>query len=111
MPRDTPTVPSLAGLSALAGRFEREMHDLFGIVTLGHPAPRRLAFDLLRVMRTEYRIDRFQDTYFVIDGFDRLFAATSPDFTPLYRRLEVLPDIAPDGTAPGDSIVPRELAA
>jgi Ni,Fe-hydrogenase III large subunit/Ni,Fe-hydrogenase III component G len=42
VPRDTPTVPSLAGLSALAGRFEREMHDLFGIVTLGHPAPRRL---------------------------------------------------------------------
>ncbi len=42
VPRDTPAVPSLAGLSAVAGRFEREMHDLFGIVTLGHPAPRRL---------------------------------------------------------------------
>ncbi|MGH3878856.1 MAG: NADH-quinone oxidoreductase subunit C [Actinophytocola sp.] len=42
VPRDTPTVPSLAGMSVVAARFEREMHDLFGIVTLGHPAPRRL---------------------------------------------------------------------
>lgn len=42
VPRDTPAVPSLAELSELAGRFEREMHDLFGIVTLGHPMPRRL---------------------------------------------------------------------
>jgi Ni,Fe-hydrogenase III large subunit len=42
VPRDRPAVPSLAGMSELAGRFEREMHDLFGIVTLGHPMPRRL---------------------------------------------------------------------
>jgi Ni,Fe-hydrogenase III large subunit/Ni,Fe-hydrogenase III component G len=37
-----PEVPSLAGLSFAAGRFEREMHDLFGIVPTGHPLPRRL---------------------------------------------------------------------
>ena len=36
-------------------------------------------------MRTDYRIDRFQDTYFVIDGFDQLFAATKPDFTTALR--------------------------
>ncbi|HEY7592908.1 MAG TPA: NADH-quinone oxidoreductase subunit C [Actinophytocola sp.] len=42
VPRDTPAVPSLAGMSSLAARFEREMHDLFGIVTLGHPVPHRL---------------------------------------------------------------------
>jgi Ni,Fe-hydrogenase III large subunit/Ni,Fe-hydrogenase III component G len=42
VPRDEPTVPSLAGMSAIAARFEREMHDLFGIVTLGHPMPHRL---------------------------------------------------------------------
>ncbi|WP_086669184.1 NADH-quinone oxidoreductase subunit C [Lentzea kentuckyensis] len=39
---DTPEVPSLAGLSFASGRFEREMHDLFGIVPTGHPLPRRL---------------------------------------------------------------------
>jgi Ni,Fe-hydrogenase III large subunit/Ni,Fe-hydrogenase III component G len=40
--RRRPTVPSLAGLSFPAGRFEREMHDLYGIVPEDHPLPRRL---------------------------------------------------------------------
>ena len=39
---DRPQVPSLAGLSFPAGRFEREMRDLFGIVPVDHPLPRRL---------------------------------------------------------------------
>ncbi|MFF4569719.1 NADH-quinone oxidoreductase subunit C [Streptomyces sp. NPDC001410] len=39
---DRPEVPTLAHLSFPAGRFEREMRDLFGIVPLGHPQPRRL---------------------------------------------------------------------
>jgi Ni,Fe-hydrogenase III large subunit/Ni,Fe-hydrogenase III component G len=37
-----PTVPSLAHLSFPAGRFEREMHDLYGVVPENHPLPRRL---------------------------------------------------------------------
>lgn len=37
-----PQVPSLAALSFPAGRFEREMADLFGITPVGHPAPKRL---------------------------------------------------------------------
>ena len=40
--RSTPQVPSLAALSFSAGRFEREMRDLYGIVPLDHPLPRRL---------------------------------------------------------------------
>jgi Ni,Fe-hydrogenase III large subunit/Ni,Fe-hydrogenase III component G len=40
--RDQPTVPSLAGLSFPASRFEREMHDLYGVVPEEHPLPRRL---------------------------------------------------------------------
>jgi Ni,Fe-hydrogenase III component G len=40
--RDTPAIPSLASLSFPAGRFEREMRDLYGIVPLHHPQPRRL---------------------------------------------------------------------
>lgn len=37
-----PRVPSLAALSFPAGRFEREMRDLYGIEPEGHPLPRRL---------------------------------------------------------------------
>ncbi|MFE2964424.1 NADH-quinone oxidoreductase subunit C [Streptomyces sp. NPDC059340] len=37
-----PEVPTLTHLSFPAGRFEREMRDLFGIVPLDHPLPRRL---------------------------------------------------------------------
>ena len=40
--RATPQVPSLAALSFPAGRFERELRDLFGIEPQDHPLPRRL---------------------------------------------------------------------
>jgi Ni,Fe-hydrogenase III component G len=40
--RTTPRIPSLAGLSFPAGRFEREIRDLFGIEATDHPLPRRL---------------------------------------------------------------------
>ncbi|TQM68734.1 Ni,Fe-hydrogenase III large subunit [Actinomadura hallensis] len=39
---DRPAVPSLAALSFPAGRFEREMRDLYGVVPEDHPLPRRL---------------------------------------------------------------------
>jgi phenylalanine-4-hydroxylase len=53
------------------------------------PRPRRLPFDLERIMRSDYLIDRYQETYFVIDSFEHLMRATAPDFTPLYARLRV----------------------
>src|SRR5680860_766623 len=42
LPADDPQLPSLASLSFPASRFEREMHDLYGIVPVKHPLPRRL---------------------------------------------------------------------
>jgi phenylalanine-4-hydroxylase len=54
------------------------------------PKPRRLPFDLERIMRTEYQIDRYQETYFVIDSFAQLMRETAPDFTPIYARLKHL---------------------
>ena len=51
------------------------------------PKPRRLPFELERIMRTEYIIDRYQENYFVIDSFDQLMRETAPDFTPLYQKL------------------------
>lgn len=52
------------------------------------PSPNRIHFDLERVMETDYRIDDFQQTYFVIDNFEELFSATQQDFGPLYNRLQ-----------------------
>jgi phenylalanine-4-hydroxylase len=58
------------------------------VYCLDSPAPNRVGFDLERVMRTRYRIDSYQKTYFVIDNFEQLFEATRPDFTPIYARLK-----------------------
>lgn len=66
--------------------------------------PRRLEFDLERVMRTDYHIERFQDTYFVIRSFDKLVADTAPDFTSVYERLRSLSVIAPDAALPEDIV-------
>lgn len=68
--------------------------------------PQRLAFDLERVMRTRYRIDTFQDTYFVISSFAQLFDATAPDFAPVYRRLQSLPSLPSDERLPGEAVLP-----
>jgi phenylalanine-4-hydroxylase len=68
------------------------------------PMPRRVAFDLKRVMRSLYRIDAFQETYFVIEGFYRLFEATRPDFAPLYRELAPLPDLPANAVLPEDRL-------
>jgi phenylalanine-4-hydroxylase len=75
------------------------------VYALDSPAPRRIAFDLRRVMRTDYRIDRFQDTYFVIDSFDQLLAETAQDFAPIYRELTEQADLAADAAAPGDRLI------
>lgn len=72
------------------------------VYCLDDPRPLRLRFDLKRVMRTRYRIDAFQQAYFVIDSFDELFAATRPDFAPIYRALAGLPDLAPEVLLPED---------
>ena len=59
------------------------------------PAPRRQPFELERMLRSDYQIDRYQTTYFVIDSFEQLMRDTAPDFTPIYDRLCGLPALAP----------------
>ena len=51
------------------------------------PWANRIGFDLERIMRTRYRIDTYQKTYFVIDSYEQLMKATEPDFTPIYAEL------------------------
>jgi phenylalanine-4-hydroxylase len=73
---------------------------------LDDASPNRIAFDLARVMRTEYRIDDFQQNYFVIPSFDELLRATvETDFAPLYTELKQLPDIPVAQILPEDRML------
>lgn len=78
------------------------------IFALDDPSPNRIGFDLERVMRTRYRIDDYQQNYFVIDSLDELLRVTvETDFAPLYERLANLDDIAIADIVPGDTVITR----
>ena len=67
--------------------------------------PNRIRFDLLRVMQSKYKIDTFQETYFVIKNFQELFAATAPDFTPHYAELRTRSELSANSVLTGDQIL------
>ena len=81
------------------------------VFALDDPSPNRIDFDLERVMRTKYRIDDFQQTYFVIDSFEDLLEAALQDFGPLYDRLATGPTFEPETIAPGDRVLTRGTQA
>ena len=64
--------------------------------------PRRIAFSSERVMRTRYRIDAFQEAYFVIDDYRTLFAALDRDLGGVLDRIARLPVLGPGDTLPED---------
>ena len=69
-------------------------------------SPNRIGFDLKREMRTEYRIDDFQQNYFVIPDFDTLLRATvETDFAPLYADILAQPDIPVAEIVEGDRVI------
>ena len=71
-------------------------------------SPNRIGFDLARVMRTEYRIDDFQQNYFVIPSYEDLLKTTlETDFAPLYAEIKALPDIPVAEIVEGDDVVTR----
>jgi phenylalanine-4-hydroxylase len=81
---DTPEGLRIYGAGIVSSKGE-------SIYCLESEAPNRIGFELERLMRTRYRIDTYQKTYFVIDSFDQLFEATRPDFAPIYARLKGQP--------------------
>lgn len=76
------------------------------VYCLENPKPKRIGFDLMRIMQTRYRIDDLQDVYFVIDDFEQLFDATRPDFTPYYAELKTRPDYGTTAVLNGDTLIP-----
>ena len=77
------------------------------IHSLESDSPNRIGFDLQRIMRTRYRIDSYQKTYFVIDSFDQLMEATRPDFTPIYEALADLPSFPAGDVQKDDRVIHR----
>lgn len=76
------------------------------LFALDDPSPNRIALDMERVMRTRYRIDDYQQAYFVIDSFEQLLRRTlETDFAPLYDRLRTLDDLDVTTILPQDDVI------
>ena len=74
------------------------------IFALDDPSPNRIGFDLERLMRTPYRIDDFQQVYFVIPSLEALRETTLQDFGAIYQRLKQGEDVAIDAVLPTDKV-------
>ncbi|MBY0520449.1 MAG: phenylalanine 4-monooxygenase [Sphingomonas sp.] len=75
------------------------------VFALDDPSPNRIGFGLERVMRTEYRIDDFQQNYFVIPSFDELLRVTvETDFAPVYTAVDAADTIRIADIINGDRV-------
>lgn len=77
------------------------------VFALEDASPNRIRFDLERVMRTRYRIDDFQESYFVLGSLGELLRLAEIDFAPLYERVRALPDLEPGRLLPQDRVTSR----
>jgi len=66
-----------AGLLSSPGEIVHALED---------PRPHRVPFDLMRCLRTGFRIDEYQKTYFVVESYGQLFESLeSADLTACFR--------------------------
>lgn len=77
------------------------------VFSIDDPSPNRLAFDLERILRTDFIISDFQETYWVIDSIEQLFESTTQDFKPIYQKLDGLPLYGPAEVLPTDTVLHR----
>ena len=77
------------------------------VFALEDASPNRIGFELERVMRTRYRIDDFQETYFVLDNLDQLLALAHTDFDPVYARVAQEQALVPGDVLPSDRVLTR----
>src|SRR6185312_10033574 len=93
------------GLKAFgAGILSSAAETVFSVTD---PSPNRIAFDLRRVLRTRYRIDDFQETYFVLDRFEDLLGAVERPLAPVIDSVAGLPDLESHALESADRIVTR----
>jgi len=77
------------------------------VFSVGSASPNRVRFNVDRVMRTQYRINDFQETYFVIRNLDELLALADEDFGPIYERSQNQGDLAPGQLLASDDVLAR----
>ena len=77
------------------------------VFSLEDASPNRIRFDLMRVMRTKYIISDFQQTYFVIDSFEKLLEDCKQDFGPLYEQLRRAEDIEAHEIVGRDEVITK----
>ncbi|MGE0251814.1 MAG: phenylalanine 4-monooxygenase [Dongiaceae bacterium] len=94
------TGPKIYGSGILSSKGE-------SVYCLDDPTSHQIRFNLKRVMRTTYRIDEYQKTYFVIDSFKQLFDDTMADFKPIYAELKNKPTIPWTEIDKDDEIIRR----
>jgi len=100
----TPAGVRIYGAGIVSSRAE-------SLFALDDPSPNRLGFDLERVMRTPYRIDDFQQVYFVVPSLQALLDATLQEFAPIYARLAKAQDIGIEAILPSDTVITRGTQA
>lgn len=81
------------------------------VFALDNASPNRIRFDLHRVMRTRYRIDDFQESYFVLGSLDELLDLARIDFMPMYHRIEGEPEFEPGAVLASDAVLTRGTGA
>jgi phenylalanine-4-hydroxylase len=82
------------------------------IFALDDASPNRLGFNLKRLMQTDYRIDDYQQTYFVIDSFEDLLRQTQEtNFGPLYAELGAQGEIGTETILGQDTVITRGTQA
>ena len=97
---DTPQGLRIYGAGIVSSRGE-------SVFSLEDPSPNRLGFDLVRVMRTPYRIDDFQQVYFVLPSLQGLLDDTLQDFAPIYAELQQASDIPIEAIIAADTVFTR----
>lgn len=81
------------------------------IFAIDDASPNRMRFDLERVMRTRYRIDDFQETYFVVRNLEELLDLARIDFAPAYARIKGQPEFEPGQILATDAVLARGTGA
>jgi phenylalanine-4-hydroxylase len=70
-------------------------------------SPNRIGLELGRLMRTLYRIDDFQETYFVLRDLDQLLEFAAVDFAPLYSSNTKQTVLSPGDVLAQDQVLSK----